>query len=61
LPLAIFIPVECSTRSRFLSQRLIEALLAKFGPSQFAKSYLAARDLQWAANLISTFEHVRDA
>jgi type IV secretion/conjugal transfer VirB4 family ATPase len=42
-------------------QRLIEALLAKFSPSQFAKSYLAARDLQWAANLISTFENVRDA
>ncbi|WOH52949.1 conjugal transfer protein TrbE [Bradyrhizobium sp. sBnM-33] len=42
-------------------QRLIEALLAKFGPSQFAERYLAARDLQWAANLISTFEHVRDA
>ncbi|WKA26443.1 conjugal transfer protein TrbE [Bradyrhizobium roseum] len=42
-------------------QRLIEALFAKFGPSQFAKSYLAARDLQWAANLISTFEQVRDA
>jgi len=42
-------------------QRLIEALFAKFGPGQFAKSYLAARDLQWAANLISTFEQARDA
>ncbi|HVQ70174.1 MAG TPA: conjugal transfer protein TrbE [Bradyrhizobium sp.] len=42
-------------------QRLIGALLAKFGPSQFAKNYLAARDLQWAANLISTFEQVRNA
>jgi type IV secretion system protein TrbE len=42
-------------------QRLIETVLAKFGPSEFAKRYLAARDLQWAANLISTFEHVRDA
>ena len=41
-------------------QRLIEAV-AKFGPSQFAERYLAARDLQWAANLISTFEHIRDA
>lgn len=42
-------------------QRLIEAVIAKFGPSGFAEHYLAARDLQWAANLISTFEHVRDA
>ncbi|XIA62026.1 hypothetical protein ACFIOY_20245 [Bradyrhizobium sp. TZ2] len=42
-------------------QRLIEALLARFGPGQFAERYLAARDLQWAANLISTFEHVRNA
>jgi type IV secretion system protein VirB4 len=42
-------------------QHLIGALFAKFGPSQFAKSYLAARDLQWAANLISTFENIRDA
>ena len=42
-------------------QRLIGALFAKFGAGQFAKSYLAARDLQWAANLINTFENVRDA
>jgi type IV secretion/conjugal transfer VirB4 family ATPase len=42
-------------------QRLIEMVLAKFDPSEFAERYLAARDLQWAANLISTFEHVRDA
>jgi type IV secretion system protein TrbE len=42
-------------------QRLIGALFTKFGPDQFAKNYLAARDLQWAANLINTFENVRNA
>jgi type IV secretion/conjugal transfer VirB4 family ATPase len=42
-------------------QRLIEMVLAKFGPREFAERYLASRDLQWAANLVSTFEHVKDA
>jgi type IV secretion/conjugal transfer VirB4 family ATPase len=42
-------------------QRLIEAVIAKFGTNEFAERYLAARNLQWAANLISTFQHVRDA
>lgn len=42
-------------------QRLIEELFAKFGAAQFAKSFLAARGLQWAANLINTFEDVSGA
>jgi type IV secretion system protein VirB4 len=42
-------------------QRLIEMVLAKFGPREFAERYLVSRDLQWAANLVSTFEHVKDA
>jgi type IV secretion/conjugal transfer VirB4 family ATPase len=42
-------------------QRLIETVLAQFHPGEFSRRYLAARGLQWAANLISTFEQVRDA
>jgi type IV secretion/conjugal transfer VirB4 family ATPase len=42
-------------------QRLIEVVLDKFGPSEFVERYLAARDLQWAANLIRTLEHARKA
>ncbi|MEH2549103.1 type IV secretion/conjugal transfer VirB4 family ATPase [Bradyrhizobium sp. AZCC 2262] len=42
-------------------QRLIEMVLDKFGPSEFVERYLAARDLQWAANLIRTLEQVRKA
>ncbi|MBR1243516.1 conjugal transfer protein TrbE [Bradyrhizobium sp. AUGA SZCCT0274] len=40
-------------------QRVIESLLARFGPEQFAERYLRECDLGWAANLLSTFEHTR--
>jgi type IV secretion system protein VirB4 len=56
-PIALAFAAASSPEDR----RLIEAVIAKFGLSGFAEHYLAARDLQWAANLISTFEHVRDA
>ncbi|WP_027554908.1 conjugal transfer protein TrbE [Bradyrhizobium sp. Cp5.3] len=42
-------------------QRAIDAILAGADPRDFAKHYLAERDLHWAANLISTFEQVRRA
>jgi len=42
-------------------QRLIESILARFGPQQFAERFLAERDLGWAANLLRTFEHARVA
>jgi type IV secretion/conjugal transfer VirB4 family ATPase len=42
-------------------QRLIEAVITRFGPQEFAGRYLAERDLGWAANLLRTFEHVRAA
>ena len=42
-------------------QRTIEAVLARSEPHQFGKRYLAERNLHWAANLIGTFEQVRNA
>jgi type IV secretion system protein VirB4 len=42
-------------------QLLIETVLAESGASEFAEHYLAARGLQPAANLISTFKQVSDA
>lgn len=42
-------------------QRLIEAIIKRFGPQEFAGRYLAELDLSWAANLLRTFEHVRAA
>jgi type IV secretion system protein VirB4 len=38
-------------------QRVIESILARFGPQQFAERYLRECDLGWAANLLRTFEH----
>jgi type IV secretion/conjugal transfer VirB4 family ATPase len=42
-------------------QRVIESILARFGPEEFAERYLRECDLGWAANLLRTFEHVRVA
>lgn len=42
-------------------QRLIEAVIARFGPQEFAGRYLAELDLGWAANLLRTFDHIRAA
>jgi len=42
-------------------QRAIDGIVAGTDPGEFAKQYLAERDLHWAANLISTFEQVRKA
>jgi type IV secretion/conjugal transfer VirB4 family ATPase len=42
-------------------QRLIDAVLAKIGSDKFAQSFLAERDLQWAANLIQILEHAHNA
>ncbi len=41
--------------------RLIEAIITRFGPQEFAGRYLAELNLAWAANLLRTFEHVRAA
>jgi type IV secretion/conjugal transfer VirB4 family ATPase len=56
-PIALAFAATSSPEDR----RLIEAVLARFGPSEFAERYLTARNLQWAADLVSTFEHIRDA
>ncbi|QQO12469.1 conjugal transfer protein TrbE [Bradyrhizobium diazoefficiens] len=42
-------------------QRAIDAVLARTGPRHFAERYLAERGLNWAANLISTFEQAHKA
>ncbi|WP_063684668.1 conjugal transfer protein TrbE [Bradyrhizobium stylosanthis] len=40
-------------------QRDIDAVLSRTGLHDFAKRYLAQRELHWAANLISTFEQTQ--
>ena len=42
-------------------QRAIDATVARCGPNDFGKHYLAERGQHRAANLISTFEQVREA
>ncbi|WP_316233774.1 conjugal transfer protein TrbE [Bradyrhizobium sp. SZCCHNPS2010] len=37
-------------------QRTIDVVLSRSGPGEFAEQYLAARGLDWAANLIGTFK-----
>jgi type IV secretion/conjugal transfer VirB4 family ATPase len=42
-------------------QRLIDRVLAESGPSRFAETFVAERGLPWAADLLRTFAHVREA
>jgi type IV secretion system protein VirB4 len=42
-------------------QRAIDAVLAETEPHDFAKRYLADRDLHWAVNVINTFEQTRSS
>jgi type IV secretion/conjugal transfer VirB4 family ATPase len=42
-------------------QRTIDAVLAETEPQEFAKRYLAERDLHWAVNVINTFEQTRSS
>jgi type IV secretion system protein VirB4 len=56
-PVALAFAAASSPEDRLL----IEAILAESGAGEFAEHYLAARGLQPAANLISTFKQVSDA
>jgi type IV secretion system protein TrbE len=39
------------------SQKMIDAVLAEHGAGDFARAFLRARDLAWAADLLSNFPH----